>query len=109
MDGNIQLAAADHQSRLRPSKQAQLAEFDEQIADVRKQIADELAKIEYVEPADSQPRRQLRRADRVRLDRRRRARRAPSSRATRQWEFVGKAHIAPYQRREAYARAPPRA
>ncbi len=67
MDGNIQLPPP-YVKNASADEQAQLAEIDKKIAETRKQIADELAKIEYVEPADSAAQVSVPRANRVCMD-----------------------------------------
>jgi hypothetical protein len=94
MDGNIQLPPPIIKAAT-PEQQAQLADFDKRIGEVQKEMADELAKIEYVEPAESQATASF--ADPTEYvwieD-------ATPPGAKQQgnssWEFVGKAHIAPY-------------
>jgi hypothetical protein len=94
MDGNIQLPPPIVKATT-PEQQAQLADFERRIAEVQKQITDELAKIEYVEPAESQSTTSF--ADPTEYvwiddDTPPGAKQQGDS----PWEFIGKSKLAPY-------------
>jgi hypothetical protein len=94
MDGNISLPPPIVKAAT-PEQQAQLADFDKQIADVQKQITNELAKIQYAEPAESQaPANFAEPTEFVWIDD------ATPPGAKQQgdspWEFIGKSKLAPY-------------
>jgi hypothetical protein len=94
MDGNIQLPPPVIKAAT-PEQQAQLAEYDKQIAAVRREMSDELAKIDYVEPPESQATVEFSGpTEYVWID----DATPPGAKqeGNSPWEFVGKAHIAPY-------------
>jgi hypothetical protein len=94
MDGNINVPPPIVKAAT-PEQQAQLANFDHQIADVRQQMADALAKIEYSEPADSPPPESYREpAEYVWID----DDTPPGAKrqGDSEWEFIGKSKLAPF-------------
>jgi Protein of unknown function (DUF1553)/Protein of unknown function (DUF1549)/Planctomycete cytochrome C len=102
MDGNIQLPPPIVKAAT-PEQEAKLADFDRQIADVQRQITDELAKIQYVEPAESQsPTSSAEPTEFVWIDD------ATPPGAKQQgdspWEFIGKSKLAPYSGEKATTR-----
>jgi hypothetical protein len=102
MDGNIQLPPPIVKAAT-PEQQAQLADFDRRIAEVQKQITDELAKINYAEPPESQsissfdePTEYVWIDDDVP--------RGAKQQGNSPWEFIGKSKLAPYSGERASTR-----
>jgi hypothetical protein len=102
MDGNIQLPPPIVKAAT-PEQQAQLDDFDRRIADVRKLVADELSKINYAEPPESQsPTTFAEPTEYVWID-------DDTPRGAKQqgdspWEFISKSKLAPYSGQRASTR-----
>ncbi|MEX2138545.1 MAG: PSD1 and planctomycete cytochrome C domain-containing protein [Pirellulales bacterium] len=102
MDGNIQLPPPIVKAAT-PEQQGQLADFDRRIAQIQKQITDELAKIDYVEPAESQATTSFTDpTEYVWIDDDTPA--GAKQQGNSPWEFISKSKLAPYSGQRASTR-----